>query len=892
MSIYNPLISLANKNYKWYFDTVTSLTSTYPTWDTWWFVNIGSTDTMWVWDWNTSSWVDTWSLQSWDMLKSVYDPTNQEKDIFLEIDSKSNKFTGSNISASVNPAVPYTTYLVDATSGNVTITLPDVTSWDTSEYRIVLEKDTNKVIVTTVWWAQLIWTSAIQYIATVNWQLYLKANGVDWYNIITDTRAYYRVVNIAWAWTTDLSVGCESWVIYNCSPWTWNTRTIIIPDSYADCNWNFAKILLDWEWTVIVKTLSWELIAWLPEQAITSWWFELTCFWDHYGITQDSRPKVQNTSLQLFSLTENSTIVDPASTFYRQTCTTQDDSRYDKITWTLVSSPTITWSNIYGGWVITDEWVPSGIIPAWPIVTYATVKKLSWTADFNFYIAFYKYIGWVETLIATSWVSQTISSSTLSDYFVTATLPETDFWTTWRLIRKIYLNKVWIWTNPVAQYYVEWPNPSYSVISVTAWNISHNILAWIQWWISWERYHITNSQHSIINSSVYNKTTTPTVNDDSWDWYVVWSRWVDTTWDKEYVCTDNTLWAAVWVETTWAWWLTYFTESEILHPTTRESQLQAIWDDSRVDIRFKTKWDWAIVSEYGSVTLWVRWANAVDLQTIVDPANDTRAIWDASVCLWNNNKTVWTWSIAIWADNWSLDMNWVALWVNNRAVNMNSIAMWISNSVTWMSAMANGNQNISSWLWSVAMWTWNNVSADYASWLWINNVANAIKSTAIWYNATTSWIIWKIAEWNWIIDTDWDSQIWKFILRARTTDTTTSYLTTNNDTLAGTNIVWLKNNSSFVFRWQVVARELNTDSQVHTKAWDIMGIARRWIDASTISLVWIPTILIVWEDTWTENRDIDVSVSTTYWWILVSVTWAATTNIQWVASIYTTESIY
>jgi hypothetical protein len=42
----------------------------------------------------------------------------------------------------------------------------------------------------------------------------------------------------------------------------------------------------------------------------------------------------------------------------------------------------------------------------------------------------------------------------------------------------------------------------------------------------------------------------PTVNEDSGDGYSVGSRWIDTTADKEYVCLDATVGAAVWTETT------------------------------------------------------------------------------------------------------------------------------------------------------------------------------------------------------------------------------------------------------------------------------------------------------------------------------------------------------
>jgi hypothetical protein len=45
-------------------------------------------------------------------------------------------------------------------------------------------------------------------------------------------------------------------------------------------------------------------------------------------------------------------------------------------------------------------------------------------------------------------------------------------------------------------------------------------------------------------------TTAPTAGDDSGDGYAVGSRWVDVSADKEYVCLDASVGAAVWTETT------------------------------------------------------------------------------------------------------------------------------------------------------------------------------------------------------------------------------------------------------------------------------------------------------------------------------------------------------
>lgn len=52
--------------------------------------------------------------------------------------------------------------------------------------------------------------------------------------------------------------------------------------------------------------------------------------------------------------------------------------------------------------------------------------------------------------------------------------------------------------------------------------------------------------------SEFNKTVNPTATDDSSAGYVVGSRWINTTADKEFVNLDNTATAAVWTETTGA----------------------------------------------------------------------------------------------------------------------------------------------------------------------------------------------------------------------------------------------------------------------------------------------------------------------------------------------------
>ena len=47
-------------NDKWYFATELALTTAYPVWQDWRHAILGSTDTVWIWDSDTTAWVDSW----------------------------------------------------------------------------------------------------------------------------------------------------------------------------------------------------------------------------------------------------------------------------------------------------------------------------------------------------------------------------------------------------------------------------------------------------------------------------------------------------------------------------------------------------------------------------------------------------------------------------------------------------------------------------------------------------------------------------------------------------------------------------------------------------------------------------------------------------------------
>lgn len=60
----------------WYFATEVWLPWTATNWD---YAIVWSTDTVWVWDWDTNAWKNTNTASTWDMMKSVYDTDNDWK---------------------------------------------------------------------------------------------------------------------------------------------------------------------------------------------------------------------------------------------------------------------------------------------------------------------------------------------------------------------------------------------------------------------------------------------------------------------------------------------------------------------------------------------------------------------------------------------------------------------------------------------------------------------------------------------------------------------------------------------------------------------------------------------------------------------------------------------
>lgn len=103
-------------NDKWYFATEAALNSAYPTWQNGWYATVGTTDTMWVWDWDTAAWVDSGIAPATPSLQDVTDRganttnaisiTNTSTQLSLINNGavKTDLFTNSSGNLEINPS--------------------------------------------------------------------------------------------------------------------------------------------------------------------------------------------------------------------------------------------------------------------------------------------------------------------------------------------------------------------------------------------------------------------------------------------------------------------------------------------------------------------------------------------------------------------------------------------------------------------------------------------------------------------------------------------------------------------------------------------------------------------------------------------------------------------
>jgi hypothetical protein len=271
----------------WYYALDTDLPLT---WIAWNYAVVWSTDTIWVWDTTTSTWLNSWSGSTWDMVKANYDPANWNKQVafsdevykdfwlksfyYNNISSKYNIISWIQVDAADSirwwDMITDWTYCFYTTMSETLVRLTistwtkltiatSVNSWSwfqiDSTHAFFRNSSNNfiyKVLFDWTWLTQI--TTANSYCHTLS----STVSTIIIYINITDSNKLYKI-NKDWTWNTKLSD--------TILPLTWTVWYIIWSNSiiFIDVNNDIRKIGYDWTWESVVY-------AWTVE------W--ITCLWD------------------------------------------------------------------------------------------------------------------------------------------------------------------------------------------------------------------------------------------------------------------------------------------------------------------------------------------------------------------------------------------------------------------------------------------------------------------------------------------------------------------------------------------------------------------------------------------------------------------------------------
>ena len=216
----------------------------------------------------------------------------------------------------------------------------------------------------------------------------------------------------------------------------------------------------------------------------------------------------------------------------------------------------------------------------------------------------------------------------------------------------------------------------------------------------------------------------------------------------------------------------------------------------------------------------------------------------------------------------------VALGFNATAGNGNrGYAIGAYSQATNNYSLAFGNTAVATGYGAIAF-GYATSDADYAVTIGQNAQANGIKGAIVFSNGN-------------IHSGNTDCQTGIYLLKGKTTDATPLVLTTNDTSAGSDDQLILVNNSAYAFHGTIVARQ-SASQGTACAAWRVEGLIRREANAGTTVLVNSATTVIDNTPSW----GMALSADTTNGCLKVQVTGAASTNINYVATIHTSETYY
>jgi len=379
------------------------------------------------------------------------------------------------LAASLSPAVKDTHYLVDASGGEVPVELPAVVAGNKDRFIFTLTENNHHCNITVVG-GQLIGGLSVLSLATKNAQVVVKGNGVDGYDVLSDEREYYRIVEFST--NLDLTNGIESGALYLGSPPDGQEIVVTMQNWSIDHAGDFAKFTkvsgVNSSIRVVSQDTSFDEVILTDNKG-----FELAYGGTTYRIVQDSRPTSALVTLDFYPTSALSTI---EGTYNNLVNNTSDPDFDDPAV--IFSTPPIT-SEVETsvGFFINDSKALNGLISERGVSAVAQVK-LQTSGNRLAFLRFRYYQYDVSGMSLGPIISETAFSEGLAvtsfvQKFVGGLLPTLD-WAGKTLVIELMAKKDAVGgDNPIIDFNFGGSTPSKTSIDLPATGISHDTLAGI-----------------------------------------------------------------------------------------------------------------------------------------------------------------------------------------------------------------------------------------------------------------------------------------------------------------------------------------------------------------------------------------------------------------------------
>lgn len=292
------------------------------------------------------------------------------------------------------------------------------------------------------------------------------------------------------------------------------------------------------------------------------------------------------------------------------------------------------------------------------------------------------------------------------------------------------------------------------------------------------------------------------------------------------------------------------------------------------------------------------WSNTASFQITTALGYLNTASGNASFAAGSTNTTSGAGGVGIGWNNIASGGNAIAIGKSSTAAGTSTVAIGDGNTSNGYGSASVGTSNsVASQDFNYAFGYSNSISAgaggnvSYALALGIGHVVNAPFAVGYGGFALTNSIAGRHSFSSNRIATPGDAQKSIFIYRGRTTDNVLTTLATDaGNSINSTNSMQLSNNSAYRFKGTVIGKQ---SGSVNVAAWDVDGLIVRGASAAATTLVVGNVNLVSNTPAWgTPVLSAFIDAFNGVGALRLQIQGAAATNIQWTATLETTEVIY